>query len=60
MSNIKKFQIGDVVRLNSGGPKMTVSYVSDTVSKEITCHYFDAQEHHHKLTVSVDMLMKVK
>lgn len=33
-------KVGDVVRLKSGGPKMTVSSTMPTVSATITCIWF--------------------
>lgn len=52
-----KFQVGDVVILNSGGPRMTVSVVEDT-SKGfmLTCQWLDddgalANHRFHEATV---------
>ena len=39
------FKAGDVVRLKSGGPKMTVSSVSDYYGElMVYCDWFDAQK----------------
>ncbi|WP_375561233.1 DUF2158 domain-containing protein [Bernardetia sp. OM2101] len=42
MSEEKKFEIGDVVKLKSGSPIMTVQYTKNAFgSRSITCLYFD-------------------
>ena len=33
-----QFQVGDVVKLKSGGPEMTVTYITD--NSKIQCHWF--------------------
>ena len=35
-----KLKIGDIVRLKSGGPDMTISYESSLRSGEFTCIWF--------------------
>jgi uncharacterized protein YodC (DUF2158 family) len=35
---MQSFQIGDVVRLKSGGPLMTVTYLTD--QNKVQCHWF--------------------
>ena len=49
--------IGDVVKLKSGGPKMTVAYV---YADEITCKWFDEQNRKHEDTFHIDQLEKDK
>ena len=39
MSETSKFTKGAIVRLNSGGPKMTA--LSDAVADKILCQWFD-------------------
>jgi uncharacterized protein YodC (DUF2158 family) len=39
----EQFNVGDVVRLKSGGPKMTVTKVD---SKWITCNWFEGNKVH--------------
>lgn len=34
-----RFEIGDVVKLNSGGPEMSICYVSDS-GGDCTCQWF--------------------
>ena len=36
-----EFELGDVVRLKSGGPKMTVGYIHEI---EVVCTWFDTQD----------------
>ena len=40
---MEQFNIGDVVVLKSGGPKMTVEHV-DRVPQIILCSWFDGKE----------------
>lgn len=35
-----QFKIGDVVRLKSGGPPMTVTYVSEEYGRKLSCRWF--------------------
>lgn len=36
----KKFKLGDVVMLNSGGPRMTVTETPDSDDDEVYCLWF--------------------
>ena len=43
--NLPLFKVGDVVRLNSGGPKMTVCQIDISVyPEEYRCMWFDSTE----------------
>ena len=46
MSETSKFTKGAIVRLNSGGPKMTA--LSDAVEDKILCQWFDRNGKTHK------------
>jgi uncharacterized protein YodC (DUF2158 family) len=41
MSQEKQLAKGDVVRLKSGGPKMTISSISTGTSPRAFCNWFD-------------------
>jgi len=49
------FTKGDIVRLKSGGPKMTVSSVKATA---IACQWFDRNGKTHKSDFDVEMVEK--
>lgn len=51
----KKMKIGDLVRLKSGGPVMTVSYVGTT---NIKCTWFKGEDCH-KENFPIDTLIKL-
>ncbi len=36
-----KFEVGDIVRLKSGGPEMTVTRTDNTMSDDIGAMWFD-------------------
>lgn len=38
-NSVVEFSIGDVVQLNSGGPEMSIHYISDN-GRTIACHWF--------------------
>ncbi len=40
MAKAKQFKPGDVVRLRSGGPKMTVETAADEGEDEVNCQWF--------------------
>ena len=50
------FQIGDVVKLKSGGPNMTVSTIKQ---EEIWCAWFDNNQEPKKAFFKPNMLEKV-
>jgi len=35
-----KFKIGDIVRLKSGGPDMTVKGIGDSIPVQVQCQWF--------------------
>jgi uncharacterized protein YodC (DUF2158 family) len=37
-------KIGDVVRLKSGGPKMTIAEIGDSDDKRVKCIWFDGNK----------------
>ena len=39
-----KFKVGDVVRLKSGGPKMTVYHVTSNNSDTVATQFFDGSD----------------
>jgi uncharacterized protein YodC (DUF2158 family) len=53
------FNIGHVVQLKSGGPHMTVSYISD--KGNISCHWFNekAHEYEHKFAEFKPEMLKL-
>lgn len=38
------FKVGDIVKLKSGGPDMTVRIVPDSIGKTYTCQWFAAKK----------------
>jgi uncharacterized protein YodC (DUF2158 family) len=40
MASGNKFAVGDIVKLKSGGPDMTVRIVPDATGKTYTCQWF--------------------
>ncbi len=40
MATGNAFKVGDIVKLKSGGPDMTVRIVTDSISKTYTCQWF--------------------
>ena len=55
-----EFKIGDVVKLKSGGQKMTVNaFGNQFAPKEILCAWFDEKNVHHKSGFHKDALEKV-
>lgn len=55
------FKIGDVVRLKSGGPSMTVSYVEELGSISVyNTVWFDSSLHYQAGGFYKDMLEKVE
>lgn len=40
MATTNTFKVGDIVKLKSGGPDMTVRVVPDPTSKTYTCQWF--------------------
>jgi uncharacterized protein YodC (DUF2158 family) len=40
MTNQVKFAVGDIVKLKSGGPEMTVQTLPDSSGKYYTCQWF--------------------
>ena len=58
MSDAPKFTKGTVVRLNSGGPKMTA--LSDTKDGQVSCQWFDRNEKMHKSDFDVEALSEFK
>jgi len=56
---IKRFKVGDVVELNSGGPKMTV--INDDVPGLAKCEWFVPNLFGYRIEVfPMDALQKVK
>jgi len=52
------FKIGTIVRLNSGGPKMTA--LSDTDGGKVECQWFDRNGKMHKAEFDADALSEFK
>lgn len=48
-----EFAVGDVVRIKSGGPKMTISDVYDAESKYVDAVFW-SEEHEGLTTIQVD------
>jgi uncharacterized protein YodC (DUF2158 family) len=40
MANKKKYKTGDIVRLKSGGPSMTVEEITGMLQDHLECHWF--------------------
>lgn len=38
------FKVGDVVRLKSGGPLMTIRVIDNDGTREIYCDWFDSKD----------------
>ncbi len=58
-----QFQLGDVVRLKSGGPEMTVEWVGVdgfTNQPVIQCKWFDSDNKLHTQGFGPDTLMRAK
>jgi len=49
-------QVGDVVRLKSGGPQMTVNGIDET---RVYCFYFDKQGNKQTMAVQIESVKKV-
>lgn len=58
MSDAPKFKKGTVLRLNSGGPKMTV--LSETNDGQVSCQWFDRNGKMHKSDFDVEALSEFK
>jgi uncharacterized protein YodC (DUF2158 family) len=54
-----KFQIGEVVRLNSGGPTMTVQIQPEPTDEYISTAWFDTAQNLHRGSFSPETLEKV-
>ncbi|MDP8208157.1 MAG: DUF2158 domain-containing protein [Candidatus Electryonea clarkiae] len=54
MSQIKP---GDVVRLKSGGPKMSVQWINDEVN-QVNCTWFDGKDKLEKKNFAAEVLIK--
>jgi uncharacterized protein YodC (DUF2158 family) len=39
-----QFKVGDIVRLKSGGPPMTVSSIGSVMSEDIGCQWFSGRK----------------
>ncbi len=52
MNDLKK---GDVVKLNSGGPKMTIFKIEGDF---VSCHWFDKNDVHQSTKFSYEALTK--
>ena len=61
-----ELKIGDVVRLKSGGPQMTISEYPIKLlqgkenCKEAKCDWFDGENHLHHGTFSIEILENCK
>lgn len=42
MNDSNKIEIGDIVRLKSGGPQMTVDWMADGVNCQVFCIWFSS------------------
>ena len=58
MSETAKFVKGTIVRLNSGGPKMTA--LSDAEADQVLCQWFDRNGKMHKAEFDTSALSKFK
>ena len=58
MSETPKFKKGTVLRLNSGGPKMTA--LSEVKDGQISCQWFDRNGKMHKSDFDVEALSEFK
>lgn len=47
MANPVKFAIGDIVRLKSGGPEMTIQSTPEGTSKVYNCQWFAGKKLEH-------------
>ena len=52
----QKFKSGDVVTLNSGGPKMTVVKYEPENSEYVTCQWFDKNQNLEERSFQQDIL----
>lgn len=43
--------VGDLVRLKSGGPSMTVNGFSSDPEERVICAWFDDSDHYHERTI---------
>jgi uncharacterized protein YodC (DUF2158 family) len=62
MSKTNEFKIGDVVQLKSGGPKMTVTWVTSATEKStlLACAWFDnTKTHLYRENLSPETLRKI-
>jgi uncharacterized protein YodC (DUF2158 family) len=55
---MEKFQIGDVVQLNHGGPKMTIVR-NDMPEDQVRCKFFDERNKMHTADLPWKALKKV-
>jgi uncharacterized protein YodC (DUF2158 family) len=55
-----EFKVGDVVRLNSGGPRMTIVRLFEDTDgdQRATCTWFDNDKHSHEADFKTDALTK--
>jgi uncharacterized protein YodC (DUF2158 family) len=49
-----QFKLGEVVKLKSGGPKMTIIKVSENGST--WCSYFDSNENYHRVPLDAEAI----
>jgi uncharacterized protein YodC (DUF2158 family) len=57
---MNEFDIGDVVRLNSGGPAMTIVGKTDAQNHMISCAWFTADGLIHAAAFHVEALKETK
>lgn len=55
-----KLEVGDLVRLKSGGPRMVVSKVFDNLANTARCQWFDGGGHIQDDSFYVDTLIVVE